>query len=347
MSPLVLVVHAFGGSPEKFWYRWLASELGDRAEVEVMKMTEPRTPTIVNWCGDLERRIARCADDGRARDLYLVGHSVGCQTIVRFLAAPRVSELLASRGLRLCGCLCVAAWFEVDNPWETIEPWCSAPIDCSLARRALNAAGCPLVVLLSDNDKYTPDYAANGEAWRDQLGAAIRVIPGRSHFGGNKQPEILSAALDMLQRVAPSTASPRALLTAPAVGIGMLPTELLALVLGHLDAYSLCNAEQVSVGWYTAARGDANTAGPRGGWSVVLLRDYPAVPEADTVEGATAHLMYRLACLERQCIRCHKHYRVGRNTASACGFHPGVIISGHRDNGRWPSTFPLPLMFLK
>lgn len=347
MSPLVLVVHAFGGSPEKFWYRWLASELGDRAEVEVMKMTEPRTPTIVNWCGDLERRIARCADDGRARDLYLVGHSVGCQTIVRFLAAPRVSELLASRGLRLCGCLCVAAWFEVDNPWETIEPWCSAPIDCSLARRALNAAGCPLVVLLSDNDKYTPDYAANGEAWRDQLGAAIRVIPGRSHFGGNKQPEILSAALDMLQRVAPSTASPRPLLTAPAVGIGMLPTELLALVLGHLDACTLCNAEQVSVGWHTAARGDANTAGPRGGWSAVLLRDYPAVPEADTVEGATAHLMYRLACLERQCIRCHKHYRVGRNTASACGFHPGVIISGHRDNGRWPSTFPLPLMFLK
>ena len=70
----------------------------------------------------------------------------------------------------------------------------------------------------------------------------------------------------------------------------------------------------------------------------MLPRDYPAVPEADKVGGATAHLMYRLACLQRQCSRCHKHYHVGRNTASACGFHPGVIISGHRDNGvraRW------------
>ena len=71
---------------------------------------------------------------------------------------------------------------------------------------------------------------------------------------------------------------------------------------------------------------------------MVLPRDYPAVPDAEQVKGATARLLYQLACLQRQCSRCHKRYHVGRNTAKACGFHPGVIISGHRDNGmraRW------------
>ena len=104
--PLVLVVHAFGGSPRKFWYEWLASELGERAEVDVMSMTEPRTPTIANWVADLERRVeaeATSGADAEPRELYLVGHSVGCQTIVRFLAEAGTASLLESSGLTLRG----------------------------------------------------------------------------------------------------------------------------------------------------------------------------------------------------------------------------------------------------
>ena len=346
--PLVLVVHAFGGSPRKFWYEWLASELGERAEVDVMSMTEPRTPTIANWVADLERRVeaeATSGADAEPRELYLVGHSVGCQTIVRFLATPGAPELLAASRLRLRGSLCVAAWFAVVDPWETIEPWCSTPIDCGAVRDTLGQLGCPLHVLLSDNDKYTPDYQANGEAWCVELGAEpARLVPDRAHFGGKKQPEILSAVLGMLQGISsphvppPALREPAAsLLSPPQTAAGKLPTDLLAMVLGRLDAASLCRAEQVSRGWHAAARGDASTA-DRGGWSIVFARDYPAVPGAATAGGSGAQLMYRLACVQRQCIRCHKKYHVGHNTATACGFHHGVIISGHRDNGmraRW------------
>ena len=35
--PLVLVVHAFGGSPEKFWYPWLASSLESRCDVQLLR----------------------------------------------------------------------------------------------------------------------------------------------------------------------------------------------------------------------------------------------------------------------------------------------------------------------
>eukprot|EP00961_Rhodomonas_salina_P133884 1801540-Rhodomonas_salina.4 len=215
-KPLVLIIHAFGGSPTKFWYRWLASELSESAEFDVLKMTEPHTPTVTNWVSDLTARVAAeaataASRQGMPRELYLVGHSVGCQTIVRFLAEPGTAELLGSCGLKLGGCLVVAAWLAVVDPWETIEPWCSTPIDGDAVKRLLASHGCRLHVVLSDNDKYTPDYIANGAAWRERFGAEKAVIvPERAHFGGKKQLAVLDMARSMVQgSVAPPVDTPQ------------------------------------------------------------------------------------------------------------------------------------------
>ena len=342
-SPLVLIIHAFGGNPRKFWYEQLAAALRDTcvhtdsstlgagdgmgeegvpaAEVEVLRMTEAHAPTIDNWVGDVRRRV-RQAEGGPPRELYLLGHSVGCQTIIRFLAEPDAATLLSQASLRLRGCLCVAAWFAVVDPWPSIEPWCSTPIDTEAARRVLTSGGdCPLRLLLSDNDKYTPDYEGTAAAFRERLGAEEAVVvPGRAHFGGRNQPEVLAAAQAML--LPKKAQRPQ------------LPSELLALTLGCLDARSLGRASAVSTAWRDAASGDS--AGGKGAWALLLPRDYPAVPSPH--DAAAARFVYRLAAATQTCGRCHKAYRVGHNTAVACGYHSGVIISGHRDNGmraRW------------
>jgi len=199
---LVWIVHAFGGSPVKFWYQWLAAQLEkeDNTVVEVLRMTNPHVPTISNWCRDLDEAVAakstengsRAGLEEGGRDLYLVGHSVGCQAIVRWLAEPQTPDLLALAGLRLRGVFCVAAWFSVVDPWETIDPWCSTPIECDAAQRFLERTGSPLHVILSDNDKYTPDYETNGAAWRGRLRATVTIIPSRAHFGSKTQPDVLA-----------------------------------------------------------------------------------------------------------------------------------------------------------
>ena len=195
--PLVIVVHAFGGHPEKFWYPELAAALADDACVEVLRMTDPATPRIDAWVGDLERRMDEAAAANRA--VYFVGHSVGCQAIVRYLATPAAASLLAGESLRLGGVLCVAAWFSVVDPWATIEPWCATPIDTGAARRVIEGQGASLVVLLSDDDKYTPDHASNSKLWQDRLGATTRTLPGAGHFGRPRQPQIVAAVRDMLK----------------------------------------------------------------------------------------------------------------------------------------------------
>jgi predicted alpha/beta hydrolase family esterase len=218
----ILVVHAYGGSPNKFWYPRLQEHVGDLAEVEVIRMTQPGTPCIAVWLDDLSRRVSKLAAaaavaalSGQQLLLYLVGHSIGCQTIIRFLAQPGAREMLCCGGdsvvadsgpLRLAGCLLVAAWFEVVDPWEGMLPWCHTPIDCAAARATLAASAeradgenSPLVVLLSDNDRYTPDTDANAARWRDCLGASVRVLHGRAHFGSKNQPDVMLAATELLQ----------------------------------------------------------------------------------------------------------------------------------------------------
>ena len=224
---LVLVVHAFGGHPRKFWYPWLQEQLTltePQVDVEVLKMSTPWEPRIWKWVDDLLRRVTAAAEDAKAREercrLFLVGHSVGCQTIVRFLALSRAAALISDNcWLPLRGCLCVAAWLSapspaVIDPWQTIEPWCSTPIDCAAAHRLLlscykNEQGesQPLLrVLISDNDRYTPDYQANQEAWLSRLGGErsclvdVKVIPGRAHFGSKKQLAVLAEAQSMLKQ---------------------------------------------------------------------------------------------------------------------------------------------------
>ena len=50
-----------------------------------------------------------------------------------------------------------------------------------------------MIVLLSTNDRYTPDFAANGKQWEDTLGAEVMVLEERGHFGSKQQPEVLAA----------------------------------------------------------------------------------------------------------------------------------------------------------
>ena len=100
-------------------------------------------------------------------------------------------------------CVFVAAWFDVVNPWKTIEPWCTTPIDCHVARAALEGHAAPLIVLLSNNDRYTPDFTSNALRWEKDLGAEVLVLEQRAHFAGRNQPDVLAASMRMIQHTHP------------------------------------------------------------------------------------------------------------------------------------------------
>ena len=130
-----------------------------------------------------------------------------------------------------------------------------------------------------------------------------------------------------------------------AAELANLPTELLTTVFSSLAAADLASAESTCKKWLAATSA--------GAWDSILRRDFPEVSSlVDMISAerntqvpsslceAGSRWRYRVAASRRTCSRCHGQYCAGSNTVQAakCGYHPGVIISGHRDNGmraRW------------
>ena len=184
---VIVIVHAFGGSPKKFWYPALCKHFDSEATVIVPYLPGGAAPVISEWLSYLQAIVQEATAQEGAK-LYLVGHSLGCNAILRMLAAEdAVATLRCLRGV-----LCVAGWLSIDEPWLEMEPWCHPRPDLAAARRTLESLGARLTLLVSDNDRFTRDHESNRREWRRGLGARSVLCPGRAHWGGRKQPVVLS-----------------------------------------------------------------------------------------------------------------------------------------------------------
>jgi predicted alpha/beta hydrolase family esterase len=179
----ILVVPRWGATEEDDWYPWLRTELAGSssfAPVVIADMPDPDEPTVDGWASRVAERAG--SDPATLADTILVGHSVGCQAVLHYLAG--LPDSTAVRGT-----LCVAGWWSVDEPWESIRPWIEQTPDL----RRVRAACGQLRVLLSDDDPFTADVAENGRLWRERLGAAVEVVHAAAHFNRAQEPAVLAA----------------------------------------------------------------------------------------------------------------------------------------------------------
>ena len=194
----LIIIPRWSGTPASDWYPWITAELnavgrvggrppyrdGPFDPIIVAAMPIPGLPTIPAWVGRVRELLGD--DPAELARTVIVGHSVGCQAVLRALA-----EL--PDGVQVAGAICVAGWFWTDSPWDSLIPWIDTPFDLA---RAQAAANNHVVVVLSDNDPHTSDWRANGAAWQEKLGAEVVLVPGGQHFNGPKYPIILQTLLD-------------------------------------------------------------------------------------------------------------------------------------------------------
>lgn len=181
----ILLVPRWSGTAASDCYPWLERELAARApgvRLEVAPLAPaPDRPEI-------EACLEVLAGLDPARTL-LVGHSVGCQVLLRKLA--RLPDEARAPAL-----LCVAGWWTVDEPWDTLRPWIEVPFDHGRA-----AARCARIeVLLSDDDPFTRDAEETRRRFVAALGAEVQIVPGRRHFNAPEEPAVLAAVLRLVGR---------------------------------------------------------------------------------------------------------------------------------------------------
>lgn len=166
----VVIVHGWGGSSQKEWFPWIKRELEGRdCEVFIPDMPDTDEPKIDEWVGYLAD-LAKEPDE----NAYFVGHSVGCQTILRYL------EALAGR--KIGGVILVAPWFNFLNLGEAedeeiAKPWLETPINFEKVKKATDK----IMAIFSDNDPYVP-IEENRKILEGKLNAKIIIDRNMGHF---------------------------------------------------------------------------------------------------------------------------------------------------------------------
>lgn len=190
MSKRVFIVHGWDFNPEMNWYPWLAAELKKRGfSVYVLEMPNTSEPEINAWVSHLEKAVGKLDEQ-----TFFIGHSIGCQTIMRFLESQKE---------KCAGALFVAGWFALDNleseeVAEIAKPWLTKPINYE---RVINNLG-KLAVLLSSNDPYNK-LKENKNIFEEKLKAKVKIIENKGHFtqddGCKELPEALQEFLKIAE----------------------------------------------------------------------------------------------------------------------------------------------------
>lgn len=155
------------------------------------KMSNANMPKIKAWVSRL-RKLAKKADE----NTYFVGHSIGCQAIMRCL------EKLP-RDKKIGGAVFVAGWTSLTNqtPEEKpiARPWIKTKINFAKARKASKK----LVAIFSDDDPYVP-LNQNSKIFKQKLRAKIIIQHKKGHFSGSdgikKLPIVLRELLKMARK---------------------------------------------------------------------------------------------------------------------------------------------------
>jgi len=190
MPKRVFIIHGWGGNPEEGWFPWLKSKLEEKGfVVSVPEMPDTENPRIEPWVNYLEEIVGEVDEQ-----TFFVGHSIGCQTIMRFL------ETLPE-GKRVGGAVFVAGWFHLmglgEEELPIAEPWLSTPIDCKKVLSHMNAPKA----IFSDNDDVVP--VSEKEIFENKLQAECVMLHGRGHFSGSdgvfELPEVLDAVFHLVK----------------------------------------------------------------------------------------------------------------------------------------------------
>ena len=177
----VYLIHGWGGSSEGAWFDWLKEELPKKGfEVHAFDMPETDSPKIETWIRYLEEKIHIGDIDEQT---YFVGHSIGCQTIMRFLEKLHKHK-------KIGGCVFVAGWFDLINlePKEMViaHPWINSQIHFERILDHCNN----FLAIFSDNDPNV--HLDEIKKFEKDLGAKIIIKKKQGHFNEvDKIPEIL------------------------------------------------------------------------------------------------------------------------------------------------------------
>lgn len=190
MKKRVFIIHGWDGHPKEGWYPWLKKQLENKDfSVEVPEMPNPTEPVIEAWVSHLTKVVGEIDEN-----TFFIGHSIGCQTILRYLENLPEKE-------KVGGAVFVAGWFSLTNlsgeeEKRIAQPWLDTPINFARIKPHLNKG----IAIFSDNDPLVP--LDDQHTFQEKLGSDIVIQNQKGHFSGDDGITELPIALESVLKLA-------------------------------------------------------------------------------------------------------------------------------------------------
>ena len=189
----IYIVHCWDGGKDDGWYPWLDKELSNEYNtVYRFNMPNTATPKIDEWVSFLNKKV-----DKLDEKTYFIGHSIGCQTIMRYLQTKDVCKI--------GGILFVAPWLELldeaisdEESYNTAKPWLTENIDFEKIKKITDNIHC----IFSDDDYFVS--IEQKEKFEKLLNAKTVVVKGKGHISQDDEvyelKEILEECKKMIEK---------------------------------------------------------------------------------------------------------------------------------------------------
>mgnify|MGYP003300347078 CR=1 FL=1 len=186
----IYLVHCWDGTSNDGWYPWLSTKLNDN-NVEVIRFDMPNTanPKIEEWVDTLNSKVDRLD-----KNIYFIGHSIGCQTILRYLETKDISQI--------GGILFVAPWLDLlpeaiadEESYNTAKPWLNTPIDFEKIKQFTNNIHC-----IFSNDDYFVSLEQEKE-FKNKLNSQTCIVENKGHISQDDNVFELQEILELSKKM--------------------------------------------------------------------------------------------------------------------------------------------------
>jgi predicted alpha/beta hydrolase family esterase len=184
-----IIVHCWGGVPNYCWYPQAARTLEAAGFiVETPEMPNTDHPVYAEWMKTLQRVIGTPDDE-----LFLIGHSLGCITILQYLQSLPANQHIG-------GAVLVAGFSQsLGKKYAETDSFFVTPIDPETVKAHVGR----IVAIHSDNDPHVP--LAHGDIFERYFDAELIVKKNMKHFSGaldeetscTSLPEVTAAIMRM------------------------------------------------------------------------------------------------------------------------------------------------------
>jgi hypothetical protein len=170
MKQRIFLVHGWGGSPRNDWFPWAKAEFARKGyEIFVPEMPETEHPKIVPWVIKLAQTVGK----PRLSDIF-IGHSIGCQTILRYLEKLDDSQKVEK-------VILIAPWWflvlDENEEQADADPWLNSLVDFDKIKTKAKKFVC----VFSDNDPFV-SLDKNIKFFEENLKPQIIVKEKSGHF---------------------------------------------------------------------------------------------------------------------------------------------------------------------